>query len=123
MTIQDAYNKGLSDAEAVTIDKLNKALNRVDEGPFLNPELEAVRQRLLACVSEKNILDIFEDMIQGRDYEYDNQGTDNIIVSFYGELMKYLLSTVGERNKLGVRMKNSLSKVKYDLTFERNRVN
>jgi len=123
MTLQEAYNKGLTDAETVTIEKLNNTLNRVDEGPFTNPELEAVRQRLLACVSEKNILDIFEDMIQGRDYEYDNHGTDNIIVSFYGDLMKYLLSTVGERNKLGVRMKNSLSKVKYDLTFERNRVN
>ena len=116
MTIQEAYNKGLTDAETVTIENLNNALNRIDSGPFANPELEAVRQRLLACVSEKNILDIFEDMIQGRDYEYDNQGTDNIIVSFYGDLMKYLLSTVGERNKLGVRMKNSLSKVKYDLT-------
>lgn len=123
MTLQDAYNKGLTDAETVTIDKLTKTLNRIDDGPFPNPEMEAVRQRLLACVSERNIIDILEDMIHGREFEYDNQGTDNIIISFYGELMEYLRGTVGERNKLGVRMKNSLSKVKYDLTFERNKVN
>lgn len=123
MTLQDAYNKGLTDAETVTIEKLNNALNRIDSEPFANPELEAVRARLVACVSERNIIDILEDMINGNDFEYDNQGTDNIIISFYGDLMKYLRGTVGERNKLGVRMKNTLSKVKYDLTFERSRVN
>jgi hypothetical protein len=123
MTLQEAYNKGLTDAETVTIEKLNNSLNRVDDGPFANPELEAVRQRFLACVSEKNVIDILEDMINGKDFEYDNEGTDNIIINFYGDLMKYLVSTVGERNKLGVRMKNSLSKVKYDLQFQRNVVN
>ncbi len=123
MTIQDAYNKGLDDAENAVIEKLNNTLNRVDDGPFANPELEAVRQRLLVGIPDKNILNIFEDMINGRDFEYDSHGTDNIIISFYAELMKYLLGTIGGRNKFSVKIKDSVNRVKYNLTFEKNRVN
>lgn len=123
MNIQEAYNKGLGDAEAIVIEKFNNVLNGVDAGPFANPELEVIKQRLLDSISDKNTIKILENMINGEDYQYDNSGTDSIIIAFYDNLMKYLLSTVGERNKLGVRMKNSLSKVKFDLTFERNRLN
>jgi len=44
MTIQDAYNKGLTDAEENIIRELKKAINGEQMQPFQNPELEKVAQ-------------------------------------------------------------------------------
>jgi len=53
MTIQEAYNKGLDDAEAVVIDKIHSMLNEHPTTPFVNPKLEEVRQRLIKVVTAK----------------------------------------------------------------------
>lgn len=47
MNIQEAYNKGLDVAENDAYDKLTKALDGYDVGPFANPKMEELRQRLL----------------------------------------------------------------------------
>lgn len=45
MNIQEAYNKGLDDAENRIIDNLINLLNDKDyDVPFLNPKMEIVRQ-------------------------------------------------------------------------------
>ncbi len=43
MTPQEAYNKGLDDAENRIIDNLKQLLNDKIDIPFPNPELERVR--------------------------------------------------------------------------------
>ena len=43
MTPQEAYNKGLDDAENRIIDNLKQLLNDQVDSPFPNPELEKVR--------------------------------------------------------------------------------
>jgi hypothetical protein len=53
MNIQEAYNKGLDDAEAVVIDKICSMLNEHPTTPFVNPKLEEVRQRLIKVVTAK----------------------------------------------------------------------
>lgn len=47
MTINEAYNKGLDDAENLAYDKLTRALEGIDSGPFINPIMEELRQKIL----------------------------------------------------------------------------
>jgi hypothetical protein len=45
MTLQEAYVKGLDDAETAIIAKLKSILTNNDDGiPFPNPKLETIRQ-------------------------------------------------------------------------------
>jgi len=48
MTINEAYIKGLDDAENLTIEKFTKALEGYDAGPFNNPKMEELRQKILS---------------------------------------------------------------------------
>lgn len=48
MTNQEIYNKGLTDAESVVIDKLRAYLLNQESTPFNNPQLETIRQQLLS---------------------------------------------------------------------------
>lgn len=48
MTPQEAYLKGLTDAENIVIEKLQAYLSDTPTSPFNNPALENVRQQLLA---------------------------------------------------------------------------
>lgn len=47
MTINEAYNKGLDDAEAKVLEILPKAVMGIDEGVFANPALEEFRKQLV----------------------------------------------------------------------------
>lgn len=47
MTINEAYNKGLDVAENEAHEKLTKALSGLDAGPFANPKMEELRQKIL----------------------------------------------------------------------------
>jgi hypothetical protein len=46
MTIQEAYNKGLTDAEEVVIYKLTDVIKNIETEPFNNPELEKIRMAI-----------------------------------------------------------------------------
>lgn len=48
MNINQAYNKGLTDAENQAIQKLSDALKSIDSGPFANPQMEELRQAVLS---------------------------------------------------------------------------
>lgn len=50
MTINEAYNKGLDDAENTALDKLQKALLGLNTEPFTNPKMEEFRQKLLNMI-------------------------------------------------------------------------
>lgn len=47
MTIQDAYNQGLTDAENTVIEKLTQALQYKETEPFNNPEMEKIREAMM----------------------------------------------------------------------------
>lgn len=51
ITIHEAYNKGLNDAEDAVIQKVQDILEGKMTPPFANPRLEEVRQRLIEAVS------------------------------------------------------------------------
>lgn len=48
MNTQEAYNKGLSDSETKSLDLLGGALAGVDDRKFDNPNMEKLRQIILA---------------------------------------------------------------------------
>jgi len=135
MTLQEAYNKGLDDAETAAIAKLTNALQKVDGEPFANPALEVVRQSILEIpppvtdppvvihTDDKEIFDTLELMLHGDNYNYVGTKEKEIILGFYGEMMTFLRTKINMKNKLGVRMKSMLKKVDYELTFERTKVN
>jgi hypothetical protein len=139
MTIQEAYHKGLDDAEAAVISKLTNALKNIDDGRFANPELEKLRQDILTKppvvvevekgppviiqVDDREIFDVLELMLYTDDYNYVGSKEKTIILGFYGELMSYLRNRMSMKNKLCVQVKNMISKVNYQLTFERTKVN
>ena len=47
MTINEAYVKGLDKAEDDALEKITKALDGLDAGPFANPKMEDLRQKIL----------------------------------------------------------------------------
>ena len=51
MTITEAYNKGLTDAENLVIDKFSKLLNSEKVEPFNNPAMEELKNRIHRVVS------------------------------------------------------------------------
>lgn len=63
MTPQEAYNKGLDTAENEAYEKISKAIEGLDVGPFANPKMEELRQRLLNYKPPQNnfILDFFSN--------------------------------------------------------------
>lgn len=105
MTIQEAYNKGLDDAESVAITKLLNTLNGVDD-PFLNPKFEEVRQAIktklevVPCeeVTDKaRILKILNSVLKGtpsrlaiKDPEFEDfrQRLQTIMGTIYGMTQK-----------------------------------
>lgn len=135
MTIPEAYNKGLDDAESAAIDKLTKALQKIDDAPFANPAMEAVRQSILNIpppvteppviihTDDKEIFDVLELMLYTDNYTYVGNKEKTIILGFYSELMSYLRNRLAMKNKLSVQVKKMINRVQYQLTFERTKVN
>lgn len=108
MTLQDAYNKGLDDAEAQVIKKLLAVLDGGDDGNFANPEMEAIRQRVVELrnnttqsveiKNKKRILDGLEKALSGKaykrrvpddDFEDFRNRLTNIIVAVYTKPRKH----------------------------------
>lgn len=50
MTPQEAYNKGLTDAETIVIENLKKLIENQKMDEFNNPELEKIRLSLFVLV-------------------------------------------------------------------------
>ena len=130
MTIQEAYNKGLDDAEAAAIAKLTNALKNVEDEPFANPALEKVRQDILVRQppivinqDDKEIFDVLELMLYTDTHNYVGSKEKTIIIDFYSELMSYLRNRMSMKNKLSVKVKNMINKANFQLTFERTKVN
>lgn len=123
MTIQEAYNKGLDVAENEAHDKLVKALDGVDSGPFNNPKMEELRLKILQIkqnppvkvqIVEKKVetissdsmeytLDIFEDIIFGKKYTKIKEFSEkhNLIIKTFESLMKHFILLASKKHNVG----------------------
>jgi hypothetical protein len=125
MTIQEAYNKGLDDAETAAIAKLSNALQKIDDGPFANPAMEEVRQGILNKPSgeSQDTFDLLEKIITGDTPEYSGSPRNMAIIKFFTELMNVIRTHHAFGSKPMVLIKFFLNKVDYELTFEKTKVN
>lgn len=123
MTIQEAYNKGLDVAENEAHDKLAKALDGVDGGPFNNPKMEELRLKILQIkkqtpvkvkiiekkvenISSENMeytLEIFEDIIFGKKYTKIKEFSEkhNLIIKTFESLMKHFILLASKKHNVG----------------------
>jgi len=123
MTPQEAYNKGLDVAENTAIEKLVNALEGNDVGPFNNPQMEEIRQKILY---QKNLLQIPHIIPYNRDYNYilnhlkgeiveveKLSDIDNSILT----ILKFCEEIIGPkpRSRVSVRAKQFLTNLKIDL--------
>jgi hypothetical protein len=130
MTAQEAYNKGLDVAENIAIDKLVNALEGNDVGPFNNPQMEEIRQKILF---QKTLLQIPRIIPYNRDYNYilnhlkgelvevdKLSDIDNSILN----ILKFCEEIVGPkpRSRVSVRAKQFLTNLKIDLLNNRDKL-
>lgn len=128
MTTQDAYNKGLDVAENEAYEKLSKALEGYDVGPFNNPKMEEIRQKVLFKPFEggnDEFINLLEDAIKTKTYGELNTGDfkTKIISKFVLDLMKYNASLSKRTSVIGVKLKNKFVGIKNSLTLGEDRLN
>jgi hypothetical protein len=103
MTINEAYIKGLDDAENAVITKLMNTLNDVND-PFMNPKLEEVRLLIVDKLSSKRdtidkdrLLKVFNSILKGtpsrltiqdEDIEELRQRYQTVMMTVYGMTQK-----------------------------------
>lgn len=118
MTPQEAYNKGLDIAENDAYDKINKALNGIDDTPFNNPQMEAIRQNIISLASTTVKPDrdynFVLDFLNGNDI--DHQKLSNIEISIL-EILKFCKGLTGPttKSKASVKAKCFLSQLRVDI--------
>lgn len=121
MNINEAYNKGLDDAESAAVVKFSNAILGNDDGPFNNPQMEDIRQQLLnyspAVIAERDYEYIIR-LIQDREIEVDNLSeVDKTIV----DILLFCKKIIGKRSKSVIRVKfrEFLTKLEVDLINKR----
>jgi hypothetical protein len=121
ISVNEAYNKGLDDAENVAIPKLTNALNGVDDGPFNNPRMEEIRVNILNKPVYQRDYNYVLDILLDKDIDTSTLGdVDNVIV----EILKYCKSFANSRSssKVTVKMKEFLTKLTVDLINKRDKL-
>ena len=67
--VQLAYTKGLDVAENIAIEKLSQALDGCESGPFNNPKMEEIRQRILNTIPRNKDYRFILDYLCGREVD------------------------------------------------------
>lgn len=115
-TPQQAYNKGLDDAENLAVVKFSNALLGTDDGSFNNPLMEDIRQKILS----RDIQDpptpnnYAASVLLGLPYNTDGfNSVDGITI----EILEYakLLSETKSVNKITVKLKQLISKLNAEI--------
>ncbi|MBF0208895.1 MAG: hypothetical protein HQK53_18690 [Oligoflexia bacterium] len=120
MTAQEAYNKGLDDAENLAVVKFSNALIGNDDGPFNNPQMEDIRQQILnkptnppfslySPCGDSYTLHVMLD--EPFDKTNLNSLDEKVI-----EILEYVKSLVGPkpRSRISVKIKKLLTDLKVD---------
>lgn len=117
MTPQEAYCKGLDAAESLAVVKLSNALLGNDDGPFNNPQMEDVRQKILSykptVIIDKDY-NYIVDLINEKELNMENLSEiDKTIV----DILNFCMEIVGPkpRSRISVKAKKFLAKLEVDL--------
>lgn len=115
ITPQQAYIKGLDDAELSVITKLTNTLNGVDD-PFMNPKLEEVRQQIVTIIErpvgnidKDRLLKVFNSVLKGKPSRLEIQ--DPEIEEFRQRLQKVITAVYDrtqKRSSFAVQMRKIL---------------
>ncbi len=105
MNIQEAYNKGLDDAENRIHKSYSDALVSIDSGKLANPKMEQLRLDIMARNkpttdaqdSFGSVRDTIENIIMGKEVELND---DNLLVVFK-ELMDHFSLIAQKKNNVG----------------------
>lgn len=104
MNIQEAYNKGLTVAEDDAYEKLTKALDGIDAGPFSNPKMEELRQSLF----NRPTSNIIEGFFLEKPIPEELDSRQMKILEF----LKYCKSLAGRKSRIGIKIKDMLRDIK-----------
>jgi hypothetical protein len=121
MTINEAYIKGLDDAENLAIVKFSNALIGNDDGPFNNPQMEDIRQQILTKNSPeqgelqltRNIDDYTLRILLDQPIDHMSfNSLDRKVI----EILEYIKSMNKPRasNKFAVKIKSLLTDLRVD---------
>jgi hypothetical protein len=124
MTPQEAYNKGLDDAEILTIVKFSNALIGNDDGPFNNPQMEDLRQQIL------NRPPLYSPCGDGYtlhvmlDEPFDKSNLNSLDHKVI-EILEYVKSLVGPkpRSRISVKIKKLLTDLEVDFIQNYGKLN
>jgi hypothetical protein len=121
MTINEAYIKGLDDAENSAIEKFSKALEGEDVGMFNNPKMEELRQRILyGSRPEQGDLALTRNIDDYTLRVLLDQPIDHIAMNSLDlkivEILEYIKSVNKPRttNKFAVKIKSLLTDLRVD---------
>lgn len=136
MTIQEAYNKGLDDAENLAYLKLKKALSKVEDTPFGNPKMEQLRQEIINFVNSSSveeesgdvyvptdysIVDIIEAIILEKRYEpIPLQNRKYKVVKVFEQLMTTFINLSRQKTNVGKSFSKVLKDFRNELTSDEN---
>jgi hypothetical protein len=132
MTPQEAYNKGLDVAESIAVVKFSSALLGNDDGPFNNPSMEEIRQKILENIN--TILPEPVDIISPYGDSYtvpvmlgtpiDDKHLNSLDKKVI-EILKYIKSLVGPkpRSKISVKIKKLLTDLEVDFIKNYDKLN
>lgn len=116
MTIQQAYNKGLDDAENLAVVKFSNALLGNDDGPFNNSQMEDLRQKILEERRSPKV-----EMVENENYAlkvFLDQEIDETKLSSLDlkvlVFLRHVFSLRDRRSKFGVKLRKLLSDLRID---------
>ncbi len=125
MNIQQAYNKGLDDAENAVYKSLTDALASVDSGELANPKMESLRQLVLAtskndtqgnvsCGATSCQRDTIAKIIKGEEVQI----SDDNVISVFKDLMEYFRQIASKKTNVGKAFAKILKDKENQLTSE-----
>lgn len=139
MTIQEAYNKGLDDAENLAYLKLKKALSKMEDTPFGNPKMEELRQEILNISASEtveqtsgdtyvplddSVIDIIESIILQKKYiPVVLEDRKYKVVKVFEELMSHFVTLSKSRTNVGKAFSKLLKEQRNALTSDKPVVN
>lgn len=132
MNINEAYNKGLDDAESIAVSKFSNTLLGNDDGPFNNPRMEEIRLQILEKINTVSPEPIDVISPHGDSYTVpvmlgipiDDKNLNSLDMKVI-EILEYIKSLVGPkpRSKISVKIKKLLTDLEVDFIKNYDKLN
>lgn len=134
ISINEAYNKGLDDAENNACEKLKKVLNGEYTDPFINPKMEEIKWGIITKnlkISELEVIpqvepqlsvdysvfDSLESIILNKDYSFNSENEKHRkIIDTFESLMVQFRTLASKKNNVGKAFDSILKEKQNALT-------